>query len=223
MAILTYSPLVHDVRGPVGATLFKHIRGGNVAQRSGTAPKFLTGPQAVIRATVARLAAVWKTFDTAQRLKWIRYAAALKIQNPPPRLPGLTNPYNLFLAYNVPSVALGAAVAEAPPTAIGFNRIVPDIILQGYIGHFDFPFQSDPLYSGESLLIYAGRPFPKSQTNPRTWTWMTARVLGPKSTQQQFALPRNLHPNTFIRYTLVRHSTTLLDSLPRVSRRSFPA
>lgn len=218
MANVIYSPLVADMRGPIGATVFKRTRTGPVAQRRARGRKISTPAQTTIRATVARLAAVWRSLEPGARAKWIRYAATLRNTFRPERLPGLANPYNLFIAYNAPSVALGAGVAEAPPSSVGFNppmRLTTTFYSLTLIG---LNFNIDPLYSGDTCLVYFSRPFRRSQTNPRTWTSQTTRFVGPLSTPQNVTLTRACGFGMDIRVSAVRHSITRLDAIPQIIR-----
>jgi hypothetical protein len=82
MALLKLGPLVSDMRGSIGGTVFARNRGGVYARARVVGINPQTARQVAVRASLGDLAQLWSTTLTdAQRAAWELYAANVLIPN----------------------------------------------------------------------------------------------------------------------------------------------
>ena len=116
MAILTPGPIVSEVSGRIGGTVFAHNRGGMYA-RNGTKPSIVRTPSAQefkdILGTVSQL---WTNLSAAQVAAWNTYAANNPQKNRLGRQISLTG-QNFFIRLNSRLLYAKAPSIALPPTA----------------------------------------------------------------------------------------------------------
>lgn len=116
MAIITPGPIVSEVSGRIGGTVFAHNRGGMYA-RNGTKPSIVTTPSAQdFKAILGTVSKLWNNLSAAQVAAWNTYAANNPQKNRLGRQISLTG-QNFFIKLNSRLLYAKAPSIALPPTA----------------------------------------------------------------------------------------------------------
>lgn len=116
MAIITPGPVVSEVSGRIGGTVFAHNRGGMYA-RNGTKPSIVTTPSAQeFKAILGTVSQLWTNLSAAQIAAWNTYAANNPQKNRLGRQISLTG-QNFFIRLNSRLLYANANTIALPPTA----------------------------------------------------------------------------------------------------------
>jgi len=81
MALFTAGPVVGQVSGRIGASVFSHNRGGPYI-RNGTIPTLVTSQEAInAKGRLAAQSQAWDNLTTEQRLAWLEWARSNPVVN----------------------------------------------------------------------------------------------------------------------------------------------
>lgn len=153
MALFTAGPVVGQISGRVGASVFSHNRGGPYI-RNGTIPTLVSSQEAInAKARLAAQSQAWDNLTIAQRLAWSEWAKSNPVVN---RLGS-----QVTIAGNAAFVGINTRLAYAgdtllteppladPPTALASITLTLDI----GAGNFEIAYTATPLGAGVRLWV----------------------------------------------------------------------
>lgn len=155
MALFTPGPVVGQISGRVGASVFSHNRGGTYI-RNGTIPTLVTSEAAInAKARMTAQSQAWDNLTDVQRLAWLEYARSNPVTN---RLGSqVTVGGNAaFCGINCRLALAGVATLTEPPiadppTALATMTLSLDI----GAGDFQVAYTATPLGATEKLWVRA--------------------------------------------------------------------
>lgn len=115
MALMTPGPVVGQVSGRIGGTIFSHNKGGMYI-RNGTKPTKVTTELALkFKALMGKVSKEWQRLTAENRAAWVSYAATNSEKNRLGRSISITG-QNWFVRCNTRAQAVGGVTLTLPPT-----------------------------------------------------------------------------------------------------------
>jgi len=153
MAIFTPGPMVGQVSGRVGGTIFSRNRGGSYV-RNGSLPSVVSSEKALNAKSYLSLASqAWVALTSAQRLSWNTWAAARTVTNRLGRSISL-NGQNWYVGLNARLLAAGESQIVIPPTAAAPAGVtISAFTVDAGAGDTEVAFAASPTGANAALWI----------------------------------------------------------------------
>lgn len=153
MAIFNPGPLVGQVSGRVGGTVFSHNRGGAYI-RNGSIPYAVYSVAALnAKSALSQAVREWSTLTAEQRLAWQEYSKTITATNGLGKQISLTG-QNCFVRCNCRLLQSGLTTISVPPTSPAPNGvIITSFSVDAGAGDTEIEFTPAPLGAGMRLWI----------------------------------------------------------------------
>lgn len=113
MARVTLGPVVADLRGKVGGSIFQRSKHGTTLRALHIPTQHNTQKQALMRGHMFQLQAAWAALTQAQRTAWDAWAAYMSLK-PADTTPGSLTGQNAFIRTNRYCLLRGANIFQTP-------------------------------------------------------------------------------------------------------------
>ena len=223
MAIVKPSPAVSSIRGSLGGAVFRIHRGKIITYSKPRPRRPNSTAQQTSKAAHSRCTRRWITvLSAAQRAAWDRLAAAHHFPADAPHHPATTG-YSLYLSENVRRIVAAIAILDTAPA--NCRTYHPPNVVFAWVTNtrFSISYATDPLITGESVIIRLLHPFSPAVKNPRAWTRKEWTGNGPYSGIAYYDIPAPRQSGSHLRITITKVGPLALSSRPRVWDTTWPA
>lgn len=165
MAIFNPGPVVGQISGRIGGTVFSHNRGGAYI-RNGAIPYAVYSQRALTAKSALSLSVrAWSNLTEAQRLSWQEYAKTITATNGLGKQISLTG-QNCYVRSNARLIQALETPVDTPPTAPAPDGVaITSFAVDAGAGDTELVFAPTPLPAGHRMWIRACRTTSGAITN----------------------------------------------------------
>jgi hypothetical protein len=162
MALVTYAPLVTEIKGSIAGVTFQKNTGGNIIRARTRPRRPLTTTQRTAHTKLLIWLPQWRALDLSTQTDWNNFALAHPHTDMWGRLRHLTG-FNYFARLNSQLARIYVAPLTSPP-AYALPDPCTGVTITLTTLHLNLDYAPDPAPAGLSIVMYLTRPLWRTGT-----------------------------------------------------------